>query len=74
MSEGCCPAPNLVSNYPKLQLTHLDIHGCHRACSPAAFDCLSQLTSLRRLGAEGCRLQPSAVATLACLTNLQASC
>lgn len=53
------------------QLISLNIQGCRRACSPAAFNTLSALTSLRGLVARGCQLQQSAVAALAHLTNLQ---
>ncbi|PRW05869.1 leucine-rich repeat-containing G- coupled receptor 4-like [Chlorella sorokiniana] len=56
------------------QLTSLNIQGCARACSPAAFGALSTLTSLRQLVARDCRLQQSAVAALAHLTNLQMLC
>lgn len=62
--------PSLPAHPPPLQLTSLDITGCPRACSPAAFAHLSALQQLRALVAKGCRLHQEAVATLAQLTNL----
>lgn len=71
--EASCSLTDMSLHGPNalLQLTCLDIRGCDRACSPASFGHLSQLTGLRRFFAPGCRLQQSAVATLAQLTSLQ---
>lgn len=64
------PACLLLPMTPALQLTHLDIRGCHRACSPGPFSHLTQLQRLRRLVAKGCGLQQASVRTLAALPSL----
>ncbi len=66
----CCNF-HTCSTTPAPQLTYLNIQGCSRACSTMAFSNLSMLTRLRRLVARHCRLQQSAVATVARLTQLQ---
>lgn len=53
-----------------VQLTEIDVRGCPRACTPTAFGHLSRLHHLRRLSAQGCRLQPDAITTLAAITTL----
>ena len=51
-----CPPRRLTlpppppTHAPCLQLTSLELPGCFRACSPFAFDHLSELRHLRRLG------------------------
>lgn len=63
--------PAFLLRFNLLQLTHLDIRGCRRACSPTAFSHLTQLKRLQRLTAPGCQLQQAGVDALAMMPSLR---
>ena len=71
LREACAAAYPTSTLPHALQLTHLDIAGCSRACEPDAFARLQLLHSLRRLIATDCRLGPQHAATLTGLTALE---